>query len=78
VWSAAANDDWLAKSTTNKALTLGALNKAWSSYANFDEYGQVSLIEYSVTKLMQIQQRMFSFLPLSLLLTSHLLRFLVQ
>ncbi|KAF9526516.1 endo-1,6-alpha-mannosidase [Crepidotus variabilis] len=39
VFSALANQDYYAKTTTNKANVINNLNKAFSLYSNYDQYG---------------------------------------
>lgn len=39
VFSAMANQDYLAKTTTNKAAVIKGLNTAFSLWDNYDQYG---------------------------------------
>lgn len=42
-WSAMANHDWIAKTTTYQGTVTSALNTAFSLYTNYDQYGRVLL-----------------------------------
>ncbi|CAK5283638.1 unnamed protein product [Mycena citricolor] len=39
VWSVMANQDYLAKSTVNKALVLNNLNLVFNRFSNYDQFG---------------------------------------